>query len=151
MEDDEEEEELEQEIFPDTRLGKLQQKLWDIFDKPTSSKAAQVVGIVSMFCIFVSTAIVTLDTLPYFQVHVWAPLHDNHALQGDGMGETYPPFVAIEAVYMCWFTLEFFIRLLSSPSKVERRRMELTQVSTDGFHQEVHEYCWSSGFSAVLY
>jgi hypothetical protein len=34
------------------------------------------------------------------------------------MGETYQPFVIIEAAYMAWFTLEFFVRLLSSPSKV---------------------------------
>ena len=42
--------------------------MWDIFDKPTSGPAAQVVGILSMFCIAVSTVILTLDTLPYFQV-----------------------------------------------------------------------------------
>jgi hypothetical protein len=47
------------------------------------------------------------------------------------MGETYQPFVMIEAAYMAWFTLEFFVRLLSSPSKVgptqgliSRRQME---------------------------
>ena len=34
------------------------------------------------------------------------------------MGETYQPFVIIEAAYMAWFTLEFFVRLVSSPSKV---------------------------------
>ena len=33
--------------------------------------------------------------------------------EGEGMGETYQPFVIIEAVYMGWFTLEFFVRLLS--------------------------------------
>ena len=38
--------------------------------------------------------------------------------ESESMGETYQPFVIIEAAYMAWFTLEFFVRLVSSPSKV---------------------------------
>ena len=30
--------------------------------------------------------------------------------EGEGLGEPYQPFVIIEAVYMGWFTLEFFVR-----------------------------------------
>ena len=45
-----------------------------------------------------------------------------------GMGETYRPFVVIEAAYMAWFTLEFFVRLLSSPSKVKFLRKVMNLV-----------------------
>ena len=81
---------------------------------------SQVVGFLSMFAIFISTVILTLDTLPYFQVDdtlsiLWFfrfSLIFSISLQpeGDGLGEPYQPFVIIEAVYMGWFTLEFFVR-----------------------------------------
>ena len=70
------------------------------------------------------------------------------------MGETYPPFVVIEAVYMVWFTLEFFIRLISSPSKVASERIQLFIVNnknSDTFHQEFHEYCGSAGDPTILH
>ena len=68
MEEDEEDEEAVDEVFPAHWLGRLQKVVWDTFDKPTSSTAAKVVGFLSMLSIFVSTIILTLDTLPYFQV-----------------------------------------------------------------------------------
>ena len=43
-------------------------KVWNMFEHPASSMAARFIGMFSIFCIFVSTAILTLDTLPYFQV-----------------------------------------------------------------------------------
>jgi hypothetical protein len=68
IEEDEEDDETVNENFPAGRLGRIQKWWWDTFDKPTSSNSAKVVGVLSMFCIFISTVILTLDTLPYFQV-----------------------------------------------------------------------------------
>ena len=39
-----------------------------MFEKPTTSIAAKCIAMFSVFCIIVSTIILTLDTLPYFQV-----------------------------------------------------------------------------------
>ena len=57
-------------------------------------------------CIFLSTIILTLDTMPYFMDH-----------EDKIMGQ-FSPFVIVEAIYMVWFTLEFIIRLSCCPSKV---------------------------------
>ena len=92
-------------VFSNNWLGKQQKKLWDTFDKPTSSNAAkvisrkyfrsiswlQLVGFLSMFAIFISTVILTLDTLPYFQVFVFVYIFLLHSYS-----------VIIEASFFGW-------------------------------------------------
>ena len=41
-----------------------------MFEHPGSSQAAKLIGMFSIFCVFVSTVILTLDTLPFFQVNI---------------------------------------------------------------------------------
>ena len=97
--------EMVEEIFkPDT--SSTQKFLWNLFEHPNTSLAARVVGVISVTCIFISTIILTLDTLPYFEDH-----------EDKIMGQ-FAPFVIIEAVYMAWFTLEFIIRVICCPSKM---------------------------------
>ena len=156
-----------------------------------------------MFAIFISTVILTLDTLPYFQVALkwtirlekttfldveifkdgksfqtramrwqirqlaksaryqlwkeilnfmsrkglgWINLSTLSQPEGDGMGETYQPFVIIEAVYMGWFTLEFFVRFLSSPSKVkiiQLYRLNFFQLKTYCFRSSLYGSWWT--------
>ena len=43
--------------------------LWDLFEKPHSSLGARVLGLLSASCIALSTLLLTLDNLPYFQNH----------------------------------------------------------------------------------
>ena len=43
-----------------------------MFEHPGSSQAAKLIGMFSIFCVFVSTVILTLDTLPFFQVNIKA-------------------------------------------------------------------------------
>lgn len=94
------------EVFRPGRLGRLQKILWDLFEKPHTSIGARVVAIISITFIILSTVVLTLNTLPYFD------LRDEHNNEKD-----YPPFALLEAIYMSWFTFEFLIRLLACPSK----------------------------------
>ena len=83
----------------------LQQTLWDMFEHPHTSTLARVIGTVSVSCIFISTIILTLETLPYFQDH------------GNKIYGEFGPFMVIEAMYMAYFTVEFIIRLITCPNK----------------------------------
>lgn len=94
-----------EELFPDG-APKVQRALWDLFEHPHTSIAARVVGIISVSCIFISTIILTLDTLPYFNEH-----------EAQIAGE-FAAFVVIEAIYMAWFTIEFLVRMVCCPSKM---------------------------------
>ena len=97
-------EEITEEEFPEGSHS-LQKKLWDTFEHPHTSSMARLIGSVSVSCIFLSTIILTLETLPYIQEH-------KNKIAGE-----FAPFVIIEAIYMVYFTMEFLIRLVTCPSK----------------------------------
>ena len=93
-------------MFPEGSWGRLQKTLWDLFEKPHTSVGARVVGLISLLCIIISTVVLTLNTLPYFQ--------DEHKqIIGD-----FWIFSVIEMAYMTWFSIEFFVRLITSPNKL---------------------------------
>ena len=96
---------VEDDIFPEG-ASKVQRVLWDLFEHPHTSIAARVIGIISVSCIFISTIILTLDTLPYFNEHE------------DQIAGEFAAFVVIEAIYMAWFTIEFLVRMVCCPSKM---------------------------------
>ena len=98
----------ELEIFRPGRLGRLQKLLWELFERPHTSLGARVVALISITFIVLSTVVLTLNTLPYFDKR------DENNNERD-----YPPFALLEAIYMSWFTFEFLIRLISCPSKVK--------------------------------
>ena len=148
------------EVFPPGGRGKFQKKIWDLFEKPASSPAARVIGVFSIFCIFVSTVILTLNTLPYFQN---IDKKTETKAEGEGMpddskpksdltpddmkpGGSYMPFAVIEACYMAWFTFEFVVRLIFCPSKVRHRwisrnnnRMFILRSFSEKIYQNYYE------------
>ena len=101
-EDDEEDKNEE----PGSKTNKLQW-MYDLFEKPHSSMCAGLLGVFSLLCIIISTVILTLDTLPYFQKQ-----------ENQFVGE-FAPFAIIEMCYMSYFTLEFLLRAISCPSKAQ--------------------------------
>lgn len=97
-------EEVKEQEWPEG-TDTIQQRLWDLFENPHTSIPARIIGVISVSCIFISTIILTLDTLPYFE---------EHGSQIDG---EFAAFVIIEAIYMAYFTIEFLVRLITCPDK----------------------------------
>ncbi len=64
----------------------------------TITLSKQIVAIVSITFIIISTVVLTLNTLPYF----------SNRDSGDHEKD-YPPFALLEAIYMSWFTFEFVV------------------------------------------
>lgn len=58
----------EPEYFRPGTLGRIQKCLWDLFEKPHTSLGARIVALISISFIIISTVVLTLNTLPYFQV-----------------------------------------------------------------------------------
>ncbi|XP_048760234.2 potassium voltage-gated channel subfamily B member 2-like isoform X5 [Ostrea edulis] len=89
------------EDFGNGRCAKWRKKVWDLLEKPQSSMAARVLAIVSVLFIVLSTVALTLNTIPSFS-------EDTDATND---------LEIIEAVCICWFTLEYLGRFWASPNK----------------------------------
>jgi hypothetical protein len=87
------------------KLGPRAQ-VWAIMDDPTSSRAAQIVAATILACILLSCMAFVLQTLPQYG-------DDAHLATGAGPGAAW---AIVEAVCVAVFTLEFTLRVGSTPS-----------------------------------
>jgi hypothetical protein len=83
--------------FADSRKRHLRGRLWLLLSEPSSSRAAQGIAAFVMVMIFLSTLTFVIQTLPQFVAT------ENAA------------FDAIEKLTISVFTVEFVLRLFSTP------------------------------------
>nr|XP_023662717.1 potassium voltage-gated channel subfamily F member 1-like [Paramormyrops kingsleyae] len=85
---------------------RYRKSLWKLMEKPDSSKLARAVAIVSFLFTLLSTVVMCLGTISDLQVE-----------DDEGNHVEHPTLDAIETACICWFTVEYLVRLVSSPKK----------------------------------
>ncbi|KAM3861442.1 voltage-gated potassium channel regulatory subunit KCNF1-like [Diretmus argenteus] len=87
---------------------RVQMCLWRLMEKPESSLPARVIAVASFFFILVSSVVMCVGTIPDLQVE-----------DSEGNLVEHPTLEVIETVCILWFTVEYILRLISSPNKVK--------------------------------
>ena len=102
--------------------NQTQRKIWELFEYPDSSLPARVLALFSILVILVSIVVFCLETLPSIRC--------KDDPNGPGCAAKYKNITeaerkeakstgdVIEVVCISWFTLEYVVRLLSSPQKL---------------------------------
>ena len=80
------------EDFGTGKFVKYQICLWDLIEKPETSRAAQMISNISILFVVISTVGMVLATMPELEPQ-------------------YPKLALIEAVCISWFTIEYLLRL----------------------------------------
>lgn len=87
---------------------RFQMCLWRLMEKPESSMPAHIIAIVSFIFILISSVVMCVGTIPDLQVE-----------DSEGNLMEHPTLEVIETVCIGWFTIEYVLRLISSPNKIK--------------------------------
>ncbi len=102
-----------------------QRKVWELFEYPDTSLYARIIAIFSVTVIILSITMFCVETLPNFKEQYFKIVKDANGTvisrteKGDRVRPEYAPvFIKIETFCIIWFTVEYLLRLISSPKKL---------------------------------
>ncbi|CAG5920370.1 unnamed protein product [Menidia menidia] len=93
-----------EELFHDMFMGNARRAIWNLMEKPFSSMKAKLMALASSLFVLVSLVAMTLNTVEEMQ-------YRTHA--GQLSGKTYWEYV--ESMCIAFFTMEYLLRLISTP------------------------------------
>ena len=101
--------------------NKFQRRIWLLFEHPDSSMCARVLAFWSLGVIIVSIITFCLESMPQFSCHPTKDDKASNATSDDDYcsGRKEQPWFSIEIFCIVWFTIEYLVRLLSSPQKIK--------------------------------
>ncbi|XP_037706837.1 potassium voltage-gated channel subfamily V member 2 [Choloepus didactylus] len=96
-----------EELFRDMRFyGPQRRRLWNLMEKPFSSVAAKAIGVASSLFVLISVVALALNTVEEMR---------QQAEQDAGGGDPRPILEHVEMLCIAFFTLEYLLRLASTP------------------------------------
>ncbi|XP_060934072.1 potassium voltage-gated channel subfamily V member 2 [Limanda limanda] len=93
-----------EEFFHEMAFGSTRRRIWDLMEKPFSSVTAKLMGVASSIFVLVSLVAMTLNTVEEMQYKT---------ASGQPSGRFYGEYV--ESLCITFFTLEYLLRLVSTP------------------------------------
>lgn len=93
-----------EDLFQDMAFGHTRFIIWNMMEKPFSSVTAKLMAVASSFFVLVSLVAMTLNTVEEMQYTTTA---------GQLSGKTYCEYV--ETLCIAFFTMEYLLRLVSTP------------------------------------
>ncbi|KAM4532136.1 potassium voltage-gated channel subfamily V member 2 [Fundulus diaphanus] len=96
--------EEDESVFDHMTLGSTRRQIWNLMEKPFSSITAKLVGVASSFFVLVSLVAMTLNTVDEMQYKMPS---------GQPSGRFYGE--GVETFCIAFFTLEYLLRLASTP------------------------------------
>lgn len=93
-----------EELFRGMLYGQLRRRIWNLMEKPFSSVTAKAMAVASSFFVLISVVAMTLNTVEDMQ-------YKNAA----GLASGKPYLEHVETLCIAFFTLEYILRLISTP------------------------------------
>ncbi|XP_013880403.1 potassium voltage-gated channel subfamily V member 2 [Austrofundulus limnaeus] len=93
-----------EELFHDMFMGQARRAIWNLMEKPFSSVKAKLMAVASSLFVLISLVAMTLNTVEEMQ-------YRTHTRQLSG--KTYCEYV--ESICIAFFTMEYMLRLISTP------------------------------------
>ncbi|XP_053322208.1 potassium voltage-gated channel subfamily V member 2 [Spea bombifrons] len=93
-----------EELFRGMLYGNMRCRIWNLMEKPFSSITAKAMAVASSFFVLISVVAMTLNTV-----------EDMQYKNASGLPSGRPYLEHVETVCITFFTLEYILRLISSP------------------------------------